>query len=361
MMLGFDYVIGGQLATLSEFQRFFGVQLSDGSWIAPAKYLSAWNAIGLGCHIVTAWLAAPLLEKFGRKPLILPAAVISVAAIILQQLAQDWRVHLAGRAVNGISIGIMFTISPLWIGETCRPELRGFWLCFFNTSIVLGQMLVVIVARASSSLKTKWQWWTPVVGMYVFPLLLVVVWPWFPESPYFLVREGKYDQAKKSLRRMYGHDDDEFYDIEVHRLREDVQLCEEIVDIGPQKSKTFWGVFPNPAAELQCFERKNLKRTMTAICAASSQQVIGASFVIGNATYFLDIIGIKDFFDASIVLYVVMLLSSAAAFPLSEIVGRRTLIVPSQFVLCFFLLLIGIMGCISDQAKAGWAILVFIC
>lgn len=142
MMLGFDYVIGGQLATLSEFQRFFGVQLPDGSWIAPAKYLSAWNAIGLGCHIITAWLAAPLLEKFGRKPLILPAAIVSVAAIILQQLAQDWRTHLAGRAVNGVSIGIMFTISPLWIGETCRPELRGFWLCFFNTSIVLGQMLV---------------------------------------------------------------------------------------------------------------------------------------------------------------------------------------------------------------------------
>lgn len=103
-MLGFDYVIGGQLATLSEVQKFFGVQLSDGSWIVPASYLSAWNAIGLGCHVVTAWFAAPLLEKFGRKPLILVAAVISTVAIILQQLAPDWRVHLAGRGVNGTAI-----------------------------------------------------------------------------------------------------------------------------------------------------------------------------------------------------------------------------------------------------------------
>lgn len=197
--------------------------------------------------------------------------------------------------------------------------------------------------------------------MYIFPLLLLVVWPFFPESPYFLVREGKITQAKSSLRRMYGMDNEEFYDIEVRRLQEDVKLCEEITGSGPQQTKTFFGFIPNPAAELQCFERKNLKRTLTAICAASSQQVIGASFVIGNATYFLDIIGIKDFFDASIVLYVVMLLSSAAAFPLSEIVGRRTLIVPAQFVLCFFLLLIGIMGCVPNQVKAGWAILVFIC
>lgn len=101
-MLGFDYVIGGQLATLSECQRFFGVQQADGSWIIPATVLSAWNAIGLGCHVVTAWFAAPLLEKFGRKPLIIVAALISTVGIILQQLAPDWRVHLAGRAVNGI-------------------------------------------------------------------------------------------------------------------------------------------------------------------------------------------------------------------------------------------------------------------
>jgi len=101
MMLGFDYVIGSQLAALSEFQKFFGVQQPDGSWIIPATYLSAWGAIGLGCDVIASWLAAPLLEKYGRKPLILFSAFVSVVAIILQQLATNWRVHLAGRAVNG--------------------------------------------------------------------------------------------------------------------------------------------------------------------------------------------------------------------------------------------------------------------
>lgn len=58
-------------------------------------------------------------------------------------------------------------------------------------------------------------------------------------------------------------------------------------------------------------------------------------------------------------LYVCMLLATMAVFPLAEVVGRRTLIVPGQFILCFFLLLIGIMGCLSDKVKAGWAIVVF--
>jgi hypothetical protein len=150
-------------------------------------------------------------------------------------------------------------------------------------------------------------------------VLLVVVWPFFPESPYWLVREKRFDEAKKSLRRMYGFDDEAFYDIEIRRLKEDVILCEEIMGEAKPRRKTVLGFIPLPTAELECFEKKNLKRTLTSICAGSSQQVIGASFVIGNATYFLDLIGVKEFFDAAVVLYVVMLLSSAAAFPLSEI------------------------------------------
>jgi hypothetical protein len=116
----------------------------------------------------------------------------------------------------------------------------------------------------------------------------------------------------------------------------------------------------NFSAEVDCFRGTNLRRTLTAIFAASAQQMIGASFVIGYATYFLKLIGINDYFNASVAVYVLMLLASMAAFPLTEIVGRRSLIVGSQFVLCFLLLLIGIMGCIPDRTKASTGIIAFI-
>lgn len=102
MMQGWDYVVGGQLASLPEFKRQFGVQLDDGSYIVPAKYLSAWASIGLATDLVTAIVIAPMLEKWGRKPLISAACIISTVGVILQQLATEWRVHLAGRAVNGV-------------------------------------------------------------------------------------------------------------------------------------------------------------------------------------------------------------------------------------------------------------------
>ncbi|KAH8906875.1 general substrate transporter [Coniochaeta sp. PMI_546] len=355
VMQGFDIVAGGQLAALPAFREKFGVPQPDGSYLIPAHYLSAWNSIAPATEIVATFIFVPLLEKFGRKWGILAASLISCAGVLLQQLAPEWRMHLAGRGVNGIAIGMMFTISPLWIGETCRPELRGFFLCFFNTSIVFGQFAIVVVSQGSSHISGRWQWWLPVVAMYFFPLLLTMMWPFFPESPYWLVRRGRRAEAKRALHRIHGFKDDEYYEIEVLRMEEEIRITSDLHGhIDSRPPRRLLGI--NVELEAECFEATNRKRTLTAIFAASAQQMIGATFVIGYATYFFELIGISDYFAASIALYVVMLVASMSAFPLTEIYGRRFLIVVPQFVLCFMLLIIGILGCVPDKTKASWGI-----
>ncbi|ODQ71415.1 hypothetical protein LIPSTDRAFT_4665 [Lipomyces starkeyi NRRL Y-11557] len=355
VMQGFDLVAGGQLAALPVFKEKFGILQPDGSYLIPAHYLSAWNSIAPATEIVSTFIFAPLLEKFGRKWAILAASLISVGGVLLQQLAPNWRVHLAGRGVNGIAIGMMFTVSPLWIGETCRPELRGFFLCFFNTSIVFGQFAIVAVSEGSSHISSKWQWWLPLVAQYVFPFILTVSWPFFPESPYWLVRHGRPADAKKALRRIYGFKEAEYYEIEVSRLEEEIRITNDRHgNIDAEPPKRLLGV--NVQLEAECFDATNRKRTLTAIFAASAQQMIGATFVIGYATYFFQLIGIKNYFGASIALFVVMLLASTAAFPLTEIYGRRFLIVGPQFILCFMLLIIGILGCVPNKARASWGV-----
>ncbi|TPR02757.1 Ketopantoate reductase PanE/ApbA C terminal family protein [Aspergillus niger] len=329
IMQGFDIVAGGQLAALPAFQKQFGVLQPSGDYVIPALYLSAWSSIAPACEIAATFFVVPSLEKYGRKPGILVANIISVAGVLLQQLATDWRTHLAGRGVNGIAIGIMFTISPLWIGETCRPELRGFFLCFFNTSIVFGQFAM-----------KSYRWKMAMVVAGGFYVLL-------PTS-----------RAQKELKKIYGFKDNNFYTIEIRRMEEEIRIAADIQRTTHAAKYTFLGI--DLSAEVECFKGKNRKRTFTAIFAASGQQMIGATFVIGYATYFLDLIHVKEYFTASVILYIVMLLSSMSAFPLTETLGRRTLIVWPQFALCLMLLVIGILGCVKDQTKASWGIVVFI-
>lgn len=191
--------------------------------------------------------------------------------------------------------------------------------------------------------------------LYSSPAVLIAAYPWFPESPYWLIREGQPDKAVRALRRIHGASDPEFLETEARRLQEDVRLNTELLE-GSHQGYIVFGI--QVGQELECFRGRNLKRTVTAMFAASAQQLIGATFAISYATYFFELIGVGEFFLTSCMMYVVMLLATCAAFPLVEIIGRRTLIVPALFSLSIILLVMGILGCFPQLKGALWGIVV---
>lgn len=198
-----------------------------------------------------------------------------------------------------------------------------------------------------STRRTNW--------LHYSPAALIAGYPWFPESPYWLIREGKPEKAAQALRRIYGGADFEFLEIEARRLQEDVRMNTEL----NQEAHLGYTVFGiQIGQELECFRGPNLKRTITAMFAASAQQLIGATFAISYATYFFELIGITEYFLTSCMMYVVMLLATCAAFVLVETVGRRALVVPSLFALSLILLIMGILGCFPKLQGALWGIVV---
>lgn len=130
MMLGLDYVAGGQLAALPKFKEQFGMIQPDGSYIVPARYLSAWASIGPACDIVAALIAIPFLEKYGRKPQILVASIISTVGVLLQQLATEWKMHLAGRAVNGKYLSLQMEVCALKLKTTLYRGCHWYYVYY---------------------------------------------------------------------------------------------------------------------------------------------------------------------------------------------------------------------------------------
>jgi MFS family permease len=108
-----------------------------------------------------------LLDKIGRKHTIAVGGIVTAIGVAMQVAASEWKLFLAGRLINckrfvliwgficlanegtAIGFGVVFLESPVWIGENCRPELRGFFLCIMNGSIVLGQFLLSFVFQIS--------------------------------------------------------------------------------------------------------------------------------------------------------------------------------------------------------------------
>jgi hypothetical protein len=63
---------------------------------------------------------------------------------------------------------------------------------------------------------------------YFFAVLIFAVYPFLPESPYYLLRKGNPDQAQKSLNRIHGSQDQNFISIELERIAKNVKFSDEL-------------------------------------------------------------------------------------------------------------------------------------
>jgi MFS family permease len=177
-----------------------------------------------------------------------------------------------GRLINAIGFGNVFLCCPVWIGENVRPEVRGFFLCVINGSIVFGQFLLSLCAYGTQQIDGHWSYMSLIVLQFAFVLVLAVGWPFYPESPYWLLKTGKSDKARKALGRMHGSSRTTLIEAEMVRIAEEVRVSEEMKALARQGGPPI----------LQCFQGTNLRRTLISCLPAAAQQLIGAAFVLGE-------------------------------------------------------------------------------
>jgi hypothetical protein len=183
----------------------------------------------------------------------------------------------------------------------------------------------------------------------MFPAAGFAGFLFFAESPYYLLKKGRVEEAQKALRKIYSSKFPEFLQLEVERLTEEARFSDALKEAANLGGPALW----------QCWRGGNAIRTFTAVFISAGQQLMGATFVLGYLTYFLQLIGVQDSFKFSAGLFVVMLISTTSAFPLIEVFGRRKILIVPCFVLVGILLIIGIMGCLSDTHTAGFVIVAF--
>jgi hypothetical protein len=78
---------------------------------------------------------------------------------------------------------------------------------------------------------------------YFFPLFFLIVYPFFPESPYYLIKKGKYDEARKSLNRIHGSGEQEYINLQMTRIEKSVQFSEELAKTTAANGPAFLQLF----------------------------------------------------------------------------------------------------------------------
>jgi MFS family permease len=158
--------------------------------VAPtfaAEILGA-DETGIGVAIASFSIAALLLrpivgwssDRFGRRPLLVGGAALSVAALVLHLIAIDLTVFIAARCVLGAAEGFFF-VAALAAGSDLAPEdRRGEALTFLSLSLYLGIAIGPLIGEATLGVTGSY---TAVWAVAAVVTAVAVVLAWFtPES-----------------------------------------------------------------------------------------------------------------------------------------------------------------------------------
>ncbi|CAG9836673.1 unnamed protein product [Diabrotica balteata] len=292
--------------------------LDDTSYIHIDEDIGYWLATAPLLGALVGSLSTPLfLDRIGRHKTILLTGLPYVLSWFLIYIASSYQVILAGRVIAGVADGWMFCSVPVYIGEIAEPRIRGFLGSMISVSYIGGILLVDIIGSFCT---------VPVTALIsaVFPIGMVVIFFFMPESPYFLVMKGDNEAAIKKLQILRGTNNVEK---EIVRIQEGIQ---------EEKS-----VKSNP---LDLFRIPSNRKALFIILALRvCQEFSGDSAITFYTQNIFKEAGTNIPEDiASIILFVIELVVTIVAASLVDRFGRRPLLIFSAIGAAIALLVEGI-------------------
>ncbi|KAH7008999.1 putative hexose carrier protein [Ilyonectria destructans] len=199
LLFGYDLGFMGGLTTSNDFLNQFG---------NPGASLLGFliSSYELGAMIGALYIFL-FGDKFGRKPnVMIGAGIISIGAII-QTASFSVVQFLIGRVISGFGLGMMTAVIPVWLTECANPKSRGRMAAMQLSNLILGLIIANWLDYGMASYSGSVQWRFPCAFQIIFCVIIGCYIPFLPESPRFLVREGRFSDASKSLAALRGSDD----------------------------------------------------------------------------------------------------------------------------------------------------------
>ncbi|MGH9435593.1 MAG: sugar porter family MFS transporter [Terriglobia bacterium] len=208
LLFGYDWVVIGGAKPF--YEQFF--HLSD-----PSQQGWAMSCALVGC-LIGALISGGLTERYGRKRLLIAAAMLFAVSSLGTGLADAFTTFVVWRIAGGVAIGLASSLSPMYIAEIAPAHLRGKLVSMNQLTIVIGILLAQcmnwMIAKPVPANATAleilnswngqvgWRWMfcvTAVPALLFFAGMFAV-----PESPRWLATKGKSRAARRVLERIGG-------------------------------------------------------------------------------------------------------------------------------------------------------------
>jgi len=304
-LFGFDTaVISG---TTTALERVF--TLSDFS-------LGFTVAIALIGTIIGSISVGKPSDRFGRRHIMVILAALFLASALGSSLTHNWYLFLFYRFIGGLGVGGASVISPMYIAELSPARMRGRLVAVQQFNVVLGILIAFLsnyfIAEVVSQQAWRWMYGVEAIPAFLFMVLIFFV----PDSPRWLVKKDRVEEARDVLTKTGEEHVDQEIDEIKESLRTTVQTTKE-----------------------KFFSKKYKVPIMTAVAIAMFNQLSGINAILYYAPRIFQMTGLSmnTALLQSIAIGVTNMIFTIIAMTIIDKVGRKKLLLVGAVGMVIFL------------------------
>ncbi|WRT65108.1 uncharacterized protein IL334_002050 [Kwoniella shivajii] len=337
----YDNALINTLFGLSAFKKQFGVYLpASQKYTLTAPWQSALSqSSAIGCFIgiiFTGWIS----EKIGYRKTAILGQFLMIAAIFLTFFADRLWILLLGEIACGFPWGMFINLAPAYASEVAPLPLRGFLTVYVQLCWCIGQFIAAGVLYSVNTRTDKWAYKIPFAVQWAWPLPLIFLLIFAPESPWWLVRKGRLAEAEKVVRRLGGKIDQDPKNTVAMMVRTNE------IEIANETGVSF----------KDCFKGVDRRRTLI-VCMIFGMQPLSGLTLGNQFVFFSEQAGLdsSNAFKMNLGNNAIAFLGTIFSWFLISWFGRRTIYLGGLMFAMADLYIIAFIGIAKSSSGVNWA------
>ncbi|KAI4724927.1 putative maltose permease MAL31 [Aureobasidium sp. EXF-10728] len=340
IMESYDVFLIGNFVALPAFKAKFGIVVAGhADKVIATKWQSALQVSGQLGALIGVFVAGPLTSRIGYRYATLTGLMLLNAFIFIFYFANSMPVIFAAQILEGIPWGIFIANAPAYCSEIVPLRLRAPATQMLQMFWAIGSIIVGAVTYVYNPLLEERAYKIPIALQWMFPTPLAILIFFAPESPWWLTRKGKYEQAAHSVERLGRRSQVNSAD--------QVSMMRRVIAMEESEKKPSY---------IELFKGTDARRTFI-VCFVYAAQNLTGNLIANQAVYFFQQAGVSDnlAFALGLITSALQMIFVMLSWILTTFYGRRSIYLWGSAVNTILLICLGIAASVGKSNAANLA------
>ncbi|KAI0815841.1 sugar transporter [Xylaria sp. FL0064] len=338
IMESYDVFLCNNFVALPAFRRTYGIQVAgtDDYYITTA-WQSALQVSGQLGALIGVFLAGPITSRIGYRWATFGALMFLNAFIFVFYFANSLPVIFVSQLLEGLPWGIFIANAPAYCSEIVPIKLRAPATQMLQMFWAIGSIIVGAVTYVYNPVLDESAYKIPIALQWLFPTPLAILIFCAPESPWWLVRKGRLQEAAHSVGRLGRRS----------RLNtsESVAMMRRVIELEKSEKEPSY---------IELFKGVDLYRTLI-VCGVYAAQNLTGNLIANQAVFFFEQAGvsINTAFALGLITSGLQTVFVMLSWILTSYLGRRTIYLWGSAFNVVLLIALGIAASVGMSVAAS--------